>query len=327
MKALPTARAAQLTAPGTTDEAWLIEGLWSAQAVGILGGEPKCGKSFLALDLAGSVASGTPCLRRFPTRASGPVLLFAAEDAPHIVRQRLEGIAHAAGVDFPSLEVHVITVPTLRLDRHEHQQALEATVARLQPKLLVLDPLVRLHCIDENLAAEVAPLLAYLRRLQRHYATAVALVHHARKGATHERGGQALRGSSELHAWGDSNLYLRRHGQQLHLSIEHRAAPSTDRLLLALRTNTPALALEVVDEPLEQSPTQPSSLQRIEQLLAEATTPISQRQLRQAARMRACHVAKILATLIATGRASRSAEGYRLNRSSRTPSVSVSHPL
>jgi hypothetical protein len=39
----------------------------------------------------------------------------------------------------------------------------------------VLDPLVRLHAIDENIAAEVAPLLGYLRSLQRHHRTAVAL--------------------------------------------------------------------------------------------------------------------------------------------------------
>ena len=60
---------------------WLIEGLWSEQAVGILGGEPKCCKSFLALDIAVSVASGAPCLRRFPVRRTGPVLLFPADDA------------------------------------------------------------------------------------------------------------------------------------------------------------------------------------------------------------------------------------------------------
>jgi hypothetical protein len=39
--------------------------LWSEQAVGIVGGEPKCCESFLALDLAVAVASGTTCLRRF----------------------------------------------------------------------------------------------------------------------------------------------------------------------------------------------------------------------------------------------------------------------
>jgi len=121
MKMLPTTRADQLAQPEISEAEWLIEGLWSREAVGIIGGEPKCGKSFLALDLAVAVASGTPCLRRFPTNESGSVLLYVAEDAWHIVRQRLEGIACATGVNFASLNVHVITVPTLRLDRSEHQ--------------------------------------------------------------------------------------------------------------------------------------------------------------------------------------------------------------
>jgi hypothetical protein len=34
---------------------WLIEQLWADQAVGIVGGEPKCCKSFLALDVAVAV--------------------------------------------------------------------------------------------------------------------------------------------------------------------------------------------------------------------------------------------------------------------------------
>ena len=45
---------------------WLIEGLWAHQGVGIVGGEPKCCKSFLALDIALAVACGAPCLRRYP---------------------------------------------------------------------------------------------------------------------------------------------------------------------------------------------------------------------------------------------------------------------
>jgi hypothetical protein len=317
MTTLPTTRAAHLTPPEHSQLPWLIEGLWSAQAVGIIGGEPKCGKSFLALDLAVSVASGTACLRHFVTHQRGTVLLFAAEDAPHIVRQRLEGIAAAASVDFQTLDVEVITVPTLRLDRHDHRCKLAATVARLQPKLLVLDPFVRLHSIDENVAAEVAPLLAYLRALQRSHHTAVALVHHARKGAAHERGGQALRGSSELHAWGDSNLYLRRHGQNLQLSIEHRAAPSVDRLPLMLKTNPPALALEVVDQQPAPAPTgQPSCLQRIEQALAGMHQPLTQNKIREIVRMRTSDVGQALAALVANGRLTKSADGYQLKPSS-----------
>ena len=155
---------------------WLIDGLWADQAVGIVGGEPKCCKSFLALDMAVAVASGVPCLRHFPTARSGRVLLFAAEDALHVVRARLEGICAAAGVRLADLDIQVITAPTVRLDYGSDQQRLAETVSSLRPALLVLDPFVRLHRIDENASADVAPLLAYLRDLQRRFALAVVLV-------------------------------------------------------------------------------------------------------------------------------------------------------
>jgi AAA domain len=193
------------------------------------------------------------------------------------------------------------------------RQALAATVACLRPKLLVLDPFVRLHCVDENAAAEVAPLLAYLRHIQRDLHTAVALVHHARKGAAHERGGQALRGSSEFHAWSDSSAFLRRIGGQLQLSIEHRAAPGRDWMPLALRDNPPVL--EVVDQQPAPAGVQPSRRERIEKILAEAGKPLSQKQIRNAVRARASDVSQALAAFVAEGRVIKSARGYRLTTS------------
>jgi hypothetical protein len=297
---------------------WLIDELWGARAVGIVGGEPKCGKSFLALDVAVAVASGAPCLRRFRPAQTGRVLLFPAEDAPHLVRDRLAGIARAAGVALETLDIQVITAPTVRLDVAEDQQRLRATIAALRPTLLILDPFVRLHRIDENVAAEVAPVLAYLRDLERHFATAVLLVHHARKGAA--RAGQALRGSSDLHAWGDSNLYLRRQGDTLRLSIEHRAAPSRDGLLVELRAHGEALALHVVDPAAPSDaraappPAAPALRERVEQVLAGAPTPLTRRALRRACRMRASTLGTTLAQLIADGRVATSQEGYHLVR-------------
>ena len=70
MNPLPVQRASQLECTGPQTQ-WLVEELWTDQAVGILGGEPKCCKSFLALDVAVSVASGAACLRQFPVRRSG----------------------------------------------------------------------------------------------------------------------------------------------------------------------------------------------------------------------------------------------------------------
>ena len=228
---------------------WLVEGLWSEQAVGLIGGEPKCCKSFLALELAVAVASGTPCLRRFAVPRRGRVLLFAAEDSLQVVRQRLEGISRVAGVPFAQLDVYVITTPTLRLDDSDHVQRLANTVEGLHPRLLVLDPFVRLHRRDENASAEVAPLLDRLRQMQRQYDVAVLVVHHAKKGGGKTRAGQALRGSSEFHAWGDSLLYLRRHDDRLTLSVEHRAGPGIEGIALRLRTDDDHLALELVEPP------------------------------------------------------------------------------
>ena len=117
-----------------------------------------------------TVVAGTPCLRRFAVPRAGRVLLYAAEDALHIVRRRFDGICEAAGVTLAELDIQVIIAPTLRLDPDAGRNNLADTVARLQARLLILDPFVRLHRIDENASGEVAPLLAYLRELQRQYA-------------------------------------------------------------------------------------------------------------------------------------------------------------
>jgi|SRR5262245_28494445 len=104
MRVLPVSPAWRL-AERAPELRWLVTHLWSQDAVGIVGGEPKCCKSFLALDIAVAVAAGAPCLRRFEVPNPGRVLLYAAEDAPDIVRRRLEGIA-ASRFPFPSVVEH-----------------------------------------------------------------------------------------------------------------------------------------------------------------------------------------------------------------------------
>jgi len=311
MSRLATRLAHQL-APCPEQRRWLIEGLWADQAVGIVGGEPKCCKSFLALDIAVAVASGTPCLRRFPTARPGPVLLFAAEDALHIVRSRLEGIAQAADVNFEQLAIHVITAPTVRIDLEADRKRLRDTVEQIRPRLLVLDPFVRLHRVDENTASEVAPLLAYLREIQRRHETAVVLVHHSRKRG-HARAGQALRGSSELHAWGDSNLYLRwQQDDRLKLAVEHRAAPGSPTLDLKLAVDGQAVALTVIDSTPTLEPRRPTPGDRLLEVLAQAPASLTQRALREACRMRASTVGDTLANLLNSGRIIEDEQGYRL---------------
>jgi hypothetical protein len=291
---------------------WLIADLWAEEAVGIIGGEPKCGKSFLALDLVVAVAAGVPALRRFRPARCGPVILYAAEEALHLVRSRLDGICQAAGVALADLPIHVITAPTLRLDLPEDRAQLQATVAALRPLLLVLDPFVRLHRIDENASSDVAPLLASLRDLQRRFAVAVVVVHHARKGGQAMRAGQALRGSSKFHAWGDSNLYLRRRDDRLFLSIEQRAPPSQTDLPLTLRADGEALASHLLDATPTPPPAPRSPIDRLTDVLARTDRPFTLAELRRTCRIRTAHVCQALAALTAEGRVHKTPTGYQL---------------
>lgn len=303
---------------------WLIEGLWADQAVGIVGGEPKSCKSFLVLDMAVAVASGSPCLRHFPVAHTGRVLLYAAEDSLQVVRRRLEGICHINQLDLAQLDIQVITAPTLRLDTRDDQNRLRKTIDQLRPTLLLLDPFVRLHRIDENASSDVAAVLAYLRELQRLFHLAVVVVHHARKAASHLRAGQALRGSSEFHAWGDSNLYLKRKVENLTLTIEHRAAAGRNDLPLMLQGVSDQLALCMLENPpAPKSPRLPAH-EPILQALAQAQTPVAFSELRHACRMRTETFCKLLAELQQQGKVVKTPNGYQLVSAG---SVSLSRSL
>ena len=241
----------------------------------------------------------------------------------------LGGICSAAGVDFQSLPVEVITAPTLRLDAPKDRERLTNTVQARQPRLLILDPLIRLHRVDENDASQIAGLLSYLRQLQRTFQVAVLVVHHARKDANSTRPGQALRGSSELHGWGDSNLYMRRRGAQLTLSTEHRAAASQDHIPLELTQAGSALALSVAadDSSVPEPGNEPSVLQRVQQILGGLEQPVTVQQLRKLCGLRTTTVCSCLAQLVQTGVVTHDSRGYQLNRPSPSPAVSLSPPI
>jgi hypothetical protein len=273
-----TLPAAQLADP-TTPLRWLLADLFLVGAAGILGGAPKSGKSFVALDLAVAVASGTPALGRFPVAAPGPVLLLMAEDPPAVVVHRLAALAAARAQALATLPLAVIVEPGVRLP--EGLARLTATVAQRAPQLLILDPLIRLHRADENSAAEMATVLDGLRTLARATDCAVLLVHHTRKAPAGGVAGHALRGSSDLHAFGDTNLYLRRLGPDaaLELRIEHRAAPCPPPLRLALRVDDASLVPQarfVCDDAIPADPLRDRALA----LVGQATTPLSSAALR-----------------------------------------------
>lgn len=226
---------------------WMINQLWSHKAVGIIGGTPKSAKTWFGLDMAISVASGSPCLDFFSVDDPGPVLIYLAEDDLSMVRKRIAGICKSRQLDIESLPLYVITASSLHLDNQVDRDNLVATITTLNPKMLLLDPLVRLHNLDENSSREISGLLGFLRDLQRWHSMAVILTHHVNK-KNHGRPGQSLRGSSDLFAWVDSFIFLLRQKNEIKVSIEHRSAQAPDSFTIKLVTDDAHAHLSLVEE-------------------------------------------------------------------------------
>ena len=136
------------------------------------------------------------------------------------------------------------------------------------------------------------------------------LVHHTRKnGAGGVAAGQGLRGSSDLHAFGDSNLYLRRVRERLVLLSEHRAAPAAPAVTLELVASDAATThLQVV---AEAPGDRPGSLQ--EQVLA-CLVPgqaLTRAQLRDLLSVQNQRLGEALQTLERAGKIRRSAGGWQ----------------
>lgn len=307
---LPIVRAADIAAPDPARQ-WLVEGLWSRAGVGILGGPPKCAKSWLALDVALSVATSTACLDTFDVLDPGEVLLVMAEDGPEIVRARLDAICAHRGLQLRDAPVHLVLAHALRLDVDRDCERLRETIARMRPRLLVLDPFVRLHRLEENHAGDVSGLLGWLRTLSREHELAILVVHHARKnGSTSGQAGQALRGSGDFHAWGDDNLYVRRKGERILLGIEHRAAPAPEPLGLALVEHDGATHLEIVDGVAETAAPAPDLDAAI--LVALARSPMPRARLRAELCVRNATLGHSLRRLEASSRVGRDRDLWQL---------------
>lgn len=306
---LPTVRVGDV-APPQENGRWLVRSLWPAAAVGIIGGPPKSAKTWLALDLAVSVASATPCLGVFSVERPGPVLAFLAEDSLERTRERVAGMACRRALSLADLDLHLIREPALRLDQQRDIERLQRTIEDLRPRLLLLDPFVRLHRINENDAGEVSIVLGELRQLQRLHDLAVVLVHHSRKNGG-RIGGEALRGSSDLFAWGDTYASLLRQKDGLRLTLEHRDERPIEPLNLRLVSGPDEASchLEVVDGPA--LPAADISLEpAVLTALASATGPITRGALRAQLKVNNLRLGMTLDALLDRGAIRRTPSGW-----------------
>jgi AAA domain len=219
----------------TTAPACLVEpGLLPPAGILFVGGEPKVGKSLLVANLALSLAAGVGRIG-FPIPAPRRVLICQFELPVAQFVSRLTPMRHALGAAADErLLVDTRATGHLLSAAHGLGHFLEAARAAAA-EVIVLDPLYSAHDQDENDTRAMAALCQSLLRLRDASRAALVVVHHVRKSIGRHEIGSAFRGSSALHAVGDSYVLLTRPSPQLatlELRFQFRyAAPQPPRLL------------------------------------------------------------------------------------------------
>src|SRR5215510_1523070 len=219
----------------------LVEpGLLPAQGILFVGGEPKVGKSLLVANLALSLAGGTDRLG-FPISKACRVLVCQFElPIPQFV-SRLTTMRRAMG-NVADQNFFVDTRATGNLlSAPQGLQHFLAAARAAAAEIVILDPLYSTHDQDENDTRSMAALCQSLLRLREASRAALIVVHHVRKSIGRDEIGRAFRGSSALHALGDSYLLVTRPSPQfstVELRFQFRYAASQPPRLLQLDPRT-----------------------------------------------------------------------------------------
>jgi hypothetical protein len=225
----------------STAPACLIEpGLLPPQGILFVGGEPKVGKSLLVANLALSLAAGVDRMG-FPVPAPRRVLICQFElPVPQFV-SRLATMRRSLGA---AADRHLLVDTRASGHLLSAAQGLNHFVAAARAaaaQVVVLDPLYSTHDQDENDTRAMAALCQSLLRLRDASGAALVVIHHVRKTIGRHEIGSAFRGSSALHAVGDSYVLLTRPSPQLptvELRFQFRYAAAQPPRLLQLDSRT-----------------------------------------------------------------------------------------
>jgi RecA-family ATPase len=188
---------------------WLVDKVVPSGGLIGLYGPPGAGKSFVALDIALSVATGDAWQGHNVQR--GYVVYVSAEGGTGIGKRVLAWLqTHNLSPEEAHIAWLIESIP-VHTDSEQMAKLLNRIVDELEvePSLVVVDTLARCFDGDENQQEDMGRFIAGVDVLRHDLRTAVLIVHHTRLGGDRERGNTAFRGAA------DTMLSLTSDGQDI----------------------------------------------------------------------------------------------------------------
>lgn len=231
---------------------WMIEGLWTSSAKGLLVGQPNLGKTWVALDMLISFVSGLPCLGKFTPNETGPALLIEQEGSLTNLNRRFHMLAKGRTLPSGTLKhLHHMSFQFPKLP--DNEKDIIMLMQKQKIKFVVFDSLIRFHNKDENSSTDMRLILESFTRINMETGASVLLIHHLAKQSGESKRGiwERVRGTSDFVAWRDCMLGLEgNEGDDLvQCSFQFRDAenPGPIQIKRELNEQTGGMTLQTVD--------------------------------------------------------------------------------
>ena len=224
---------------------WLTQTLLTRHGFAVMWGQPGCGKTFVALDIALSVASGRD-FHDLPVE-QGSVLYIAGEGVGGLGK-RVKAWINNRGAGCVERELPFYILPTaVNFAGPSDVEKLLATIDELESQsgqfsLVVIDTVARaLLGADENSATDMGKFVKACDTIKEHTKAAVLGIHHSGKD-----GGKGMRGSSALLGAVDTSIKVKKSVDVITLSTEKQkdAEPAEDVFFKMNSTDVGTIAEE-----------------------------------------------------------------------------------
>ena len=230
-------------ADNVRDPEWLIPGMIPATGTGMIYGESGSYKSFVALDMALTLAFGIPGQWNAPP-VKNDVLFMAGEGPVATAKKRWPAWMEWQDIEFRGDHRFFIKDRVPFFTDTEAWEHVKEDLADLKakPSLIVIDTMTRLLTgLDENSAKDASMITNFLEQLARYYECFVLAIHHTGKDQN-----KGARGSSAFYANMDAviSTRLRQGGTELRVRKQKDADVSDDIHFFAVKEIGSSIVLE-----------------------------------------------------------------------------------